>query len=61
MLRESHLLNIARITTAESLMLLDVAWVIDLVGKLTELKVNTKLEIFTEKEAALEWLFSDTN
>ena len=59
MLKISHLLKFARLTTTESLMLLDVTRVIDLVGKLTDLGVKTKLEQFTSKEAALAWLFAE--
>ena len=57
MLKESNLVKFARLTTKENLVQLDVVRVMNQVEQLTELGINTKLELFTNKEAALDWLF----
>jgi hypothetical protein len=59
-LKKSRLVKFARLTTPEGMLMMDVARLYDMVGKLTALGITTKLEMFTSKEAALEWLFSDT-
>lgn len=61
MLKKSDLVKFARLTTEENLAQLDVIRVYNLVEKLTELGINTKLELFTNKEAALEWLFEEVS
>ena len=58
-LKKSRLVKFARLTTPEGMLMMDVTRLYDMVGKMTELGITTKLEMFTSKEAALEWLFSD--
>ena len=59
LLKTSNLKKFARLTTEESLALLDVVRVYNMVEQLTELGITTKLELFTTKEAALNWLMKD--
>jgi hypothetical protein len=59
LLKKSYLKKFARLTTKESLLLLDVIRVYDMVNQWTELGIETKLEMFTNKEDAINWLFSD--
>jgi len=58
-LKKSQLVKFARLTTQEGMLMMDVARIYTMVEKLTALGISTKLEMFTSKEAALEWLFSD--
>ncbi|MGV3586985.1 MAG: hypothetical protein ACO1OF_08300 [Adhaeribacter sp.] len=59
LLQQSNLAKFARLTTEESLAQLDIIRVYNMVEQLTELGINTKLELFTSKEAAMEWLFEE--
>ena len=58
-LKKSQLVKFARLTTPEGMLMMDVARLYNMVEKLTALGITTKLEMFTSREAALEWLFSD--
>ena len=58
-LKESQLVKFARLSTPESLALLDVVRIYDMVVKLVDVDLKDKMEVFTDKEAALEWLFAD--
>ncbi|MHC2990665.1 hypothetical protein OB13_03355 [Pontibacter sp. HJ8] len=57
-LKKSQLVKFARLTTQEGMLMMDVARLYEMVGKLTALGITTQLEMFTSKEAALEWLLS---
>lgn len=59
MLQKSDLLKFARLTTEESLLQLDVVRVYSMVEQLTQFGIKTKLELFTNKVTALNWLFDD--
>lgn len=59
MLKKSELLKFARLTTTESLVLMDVVRVYALVSQMTDLGVQTKLEMFTDEEEAMAWLFAE--
>ena len=59
MLKKSNLVKFARLTTAENLAQLDVVRVMNQVEQLTGLGIGTKLDLFTNMEAALDWLFED--
>ena len=61
LLKKTSLLKFARLTTPESLMLLDATQVYEKVGKIKDLGSKVELELFTDKEVALTWLFSDVN
>jgi hypothetical protein len=56
-LRKSRLVRFARLTTPEG-MLMDVARLYGMVGELTGPGITPRLEMFTDREAALEWLLS---
>lgn len=58
-LKESQLVKFARLSTPESLALLDVVRIYDMVVKLVGIDLKDKMEVFTDKEAALHWLFAD--
>lgn len=57
-LKQSQLVKFARLTTQEGMLMMDAARLYEMVGKLTALGITTQLEMFTSKEAALEWLLS---
>ena len=59
LLKKSSLKKFARLTTKESLLLLDVVRVYDMLNQLKDLEIETKLEMFTNKEDAMNWLFTD--
>ena len=61
LLQKTKLVKFARLTTIESLSLLDATQVYGKLEKLTHLKIKTALELFTDKDVALDWLFSDVD
>ncbi|MEJ8757237.1 hypothetical protein WG947_09540 [Pontibacter sp. H259] len=56
-LPNSKLKKFARISTVESIALMDVARIYSSMDKLSALTIKTQTEVFINKEDALEWLF----
>lgn len=59
LLPDSHLVKFARITSIESIALMDTARIYSSLEHMQGTELKTQLEIFTDKESALEWLFRD--
>ncbi|MER2997566.1 hypothetical protein [Pontibacter populi] len=57
LLPKANLLKFARVNTLESIALMDGARVCNTIEQLPEFKLKTQLEVFSSKEAALNWLF----
>lgn len=59
LLSQSKLLKFARITNRESMALLDTHRVYTELERSVSFKIDTELQIFSDKEEAMEWLFAD--
>lgn len=59
LLPKAKLLKFARITTLESIALMDLSRIFNSLDDLTTSGISTTLEVFTNKEDALDWLFPE--